>query len=72
MQSLENIFSIIVSSIEKLWDKDSLIISVIFVVMLVEMIAIFVKRSMKQRIWAIRKDVPLDIENPEYYLEYYR
>ncbi len=72
MQSLENIFSLIVISIAKLWDKDSLIISAIFVVLCVEIIAIFVKRSMKQRIWAIRKDIPLDIENPEYYLEYYR
>jgi hypothetical protein len=49
-----------------------MIISIILTVILVEIIAIFVKRSMKQRIWAIRKDVPLDTENPEYYLEYYR
>ncbi len=72
MLSVENIFSTIVISLEKLWDKDALIISVIFAVLIVESIAILMKRSMKQRIWAIRTDVALDTENPEYYLEYYR
>ena len=62
----------LINTIVDLWNRDAMIISIILTVILVEIIAIFVKRSMKQRIWAIRKDVPLDTENPEYYLEYYR
>jgi hypothetical protein len=64
--------NILINTIVDLWNRDAMIISIILTVILVEIIAIFVKRSMKQRIWAIRKDVSLDTENPEYYLEYYR
>jgi hypothetical protein len=62
----------LINTMIDLWSRDAMIISIITLVIFVEIIAIFVKRSMKRRIWAIRKDVPLDIENPEYYLEYYR
>lgn len=72
MNSLESIFSIIFTFFEKIWNSDSFVITSVFLVIIVEIIAIFVKRSMKRRIWEINKDVPLDIENPEYYLEYYR
>ena len=62
----------LINTMIDLWSRDAMIITIIALVIFVEIIAIFVKRSMKRRIWAIRKDVPLDIENPEYYLEYYR
>lgn len=71
MQTITTIFSNIVHSLEKLWDKDAFIISLIAGVVLAEVIAIFVKRSIKRRIFAIQKDTT-DKENPEYYLEYYK
>lgn len=71
MQTITTIFSNIIHSLEKLWDKDAFIISLIASVVLAEVIAIFVKRSIKRRIFAIQKDTT-DKENPEYYLEYYK
>lgn len=71
MQTITTIFSNIIHSLEKLWDKDAFIISLITGVILAEVIAIFVKRSIKRRIFAIQKDTT-DKENPEYYLEYYK
>ena len=71
MKTLEQIISTFLIALEKLWDKDALIISLITSVVLVEIVAIFIKRSIKRRIFAIQKDTP-DRENPEYYLEYYK
>lgn len=71
MKTIEQIISTFLLALEKLWDKDVLIISLITSVILVEVSAIFIKRSIKRRIFAIQKDTP-DRENPEYYLEYYK
>ena len=71
MQTITTIFSNIAHSLEKLWDKDAFIISLVAGVVLAEVIAIFIKRSIKRRIFAIQKDTT-DKENPEYYLEYYK
>jgi hypothetical protein len=71
MQTITTIFSNIAHSLEKLWDKDAFIISLVAGVFLTEVIAIFIKRSIKRRIFAIQKDTT-DKENPEYYLEYYK
>ncbi|NRH21617.1 mechanosensitive ion channel [Candidatus Gracilibacteria bacterium] len=71
MKPLEQIISTFLIALEKLWDKDALIISLITSIVLVEIVAIFIKRSIKRRIFAIQKDTP-DRENPEYYLEYYK
>ncbi|MBX9809525.1 mechanosensitive ion channel family protein [Candidatus Gracilibacteria bacterium] len=72
MTTIDHIVATLFDSTEKLWDKDSLIIGVIFAVILIETIAIFLKRWIKARIFAIQKDLVTDTENPEYYLEYYR
>ena len=72
MTTLEHILKTFTDSTEKLWDKDSLIIGVIITIILIEIIAIFIKRWIKTRIFAIQKDLATDNENPEYYLEYYR
>lgn len=72
MTTIDHIVATLFDSTEKLWDKDSLIIWVIFAVILIETIAIFLKRWIKARIFAIQKDLVTDTENPEYYLEYYR
>jgi hypothetical protein len=72
MITIEHIITTLLDSSEKLWDKDSLIIWVIFAVVVIEIIAIFIKKWIKTRIFAIQKDLATDNENPEYYLEYYR
>lgn len=72
MKTLEQITYTLLISLEKLWDKDALIIGLVFSVIIIEIIAIFIKKSIKKRIFAIQKDLSTDIENPEYYLEYYR
>ena len=71
MKTLEHMISTFLIALEKLWDKDALIISLIGGVIIVEIVAIFIKRSIKRRIFATQKDTP-DRENPEYYLEYYK
>lgn len=62
----------LLNSIEKLWDKDALFILLIGSIILIEIMAIFIKRYIKRQIFAIQKDLNSDNENPEYYLEYYR
>ncbi len=62
----------LLNSIEKLWDKDALFILLIGSIILIEIMAIFIKRYIKKQIFAIQKDLNSDNENPEYYLEYYR
>ena len=71
MKTVEHILSSFLLSLEKLWDKDALIISLITLVILIEIISIFLKQSFKKRIFAIQKDIS-EKENPEYYLEYYK
>ena len=72
MKTYENILQTLFSTIEKLWEKDALIIGLLFMVILVEISSIFIKRSVKKRIFRVQRDMSTDIENPEYYLEYYR
>ena len=72
MKIYENILQTLLSTIETLWEKDALIIGLIFMVILVEISSIFIKRSVKKRIFRVQRDMSTDIENPEYYLEYYR
>lgn len=71
MKTFDQILSSFFITLEKLWDKDALIISLVGGVIIVEIVAIFIKRSIKRRIFATQKDTP-DRENPEYYLEYYK
>jgi hypothetical protein len=71
MKTVEHILSTFLLSLEKLWDKDALIISLVTLVILIEIISIFLKQSFKKRIFAIQKDIS-EKENPEYYLEYYK
>jgi hypothetical protein len=72
MKTYDNILQTLLSTIETLWEKDALIICLISGVILIEIIAIFIKRSVKKRIFRVQRDMSTDIENPEYYLEYYR
>lgn len=72
MNTINSIFHSFSLAVEKLWDKDSLIIIFIFAIVGVEIFAILVKKTIKKRIFAIQKDLGEDIENPEYYLEYYK
>lgn len=58
--------------LEKFLEKDALIILLLTIVIWGEIIAIFIKRSIKNKIFTINKDAILDMENPEYYLEYYK
>ncbi len=60
------------TAVANFWNKDATIILLLITIIVVEVLAIAVKRSMKRRIWATGKDISLDTENPEYYLEYYR
>lgn len=60
------------TAVANFWNKDATIILLLITIIVVEILAIAVKRSMKRRIWATGKDISLDTENPEYYLEYYR
>ncbi len=72
MNSIEQIITVIFSTLEKLWEKDALIISLILAVTIIETATIFIKRSIKNRIFSVRKELSTDTENPEYYLEYYK
>ena len=63
---------ILITTVANFWNKDATIILLLITIIVVEVLAIAVKRSMKRRIWATGKDISLDTENPEYYLEYYR
>jgi hypothetical protein len=72
MKTIEQIINTFLIAMDTLWEKDALIIGSIFVVFLIEIISIFIKRSVKKRIFAIQKDLSTEIENPEYYLEYYK
>lgn len=62
----------LITTVANFWNKDATIILLLITIIVVEILAIAVKRSMKRRIWATGKDISLDTENPEYYLEYYR
>lgn len=72
MKTVEQIIISLISGLEKLWEKDALIITLILTVIVIEIVTIFIKRSIKWRIFAVKKDLSLDVENPEYYLEYYK
>lgn len=71
MKTIEQIISIFLNFLEKIWEKDTLIISLVTVVILIEIVAIFIKQSFKKKIFTIQKDIT-EKENPEYYLEYYK
>lgn len=71
MKTIEQIISTFLNFLEKIWEKDTLIISLVTVVILIEIVAIFIKQSFKKKIFTIQKDIT-EKENPEYYLEYYK
>ncbi len=71
MKTIEQIISTFINFLEKIWEKDTLIISLVTVVIVIEIVAIFIKQSFKKKIFTIQKDVT-EKENPEYYLEYYK
>ena len=72
MNTINTILQSLSQAIEKLWDKDSLMIFFILAIIGVEIFAIFVKKTIKKRIFATQKDLGEENENPEYYLEYYK